>query len=283
VDIDSSRPSFNDNTRRIFFGAMASAQVGDHRPFLYLLAQKDDNDKNESVTGPITTNFDYDSYYLGAGSTGNLGDRLRYGVEAAYEWGNTLSDSSQPAGTGLVPVIQTRNNISAWAADVRLDYLTQDPHQTRAGAELILASGDPYRGTSTNTFNGSKPHTTDLSFNAFGLLNTGLAFAPQVSNLIVGRVGASTFPVPDHEPFKRMQTGLDFFVFGKLLQEAPIDESTASGQSYLGVEPDLYVNWQIVSDVTLALRYGAFFPNKTALGPDAQIRQFFYGGITFAF
>jgi hypothetical protein len=283
VDIDTSRPDFDHNTRRIFFGAMASAQVGDHRPFFYALAQKDENNKDVSVTGPITTRFDYDSYYLGAGSTGNLGDRLRYGVEGAWEYGTTLSNSFSSAGGSLFPVIQTNNHISAWATDIRLDYLIQDPHQIRASAELILASGDHNRGTSTNTFDGSKPKTTDHGFNAFGLLNTGLAFSPDVSNLIVERAGISAFPLPNHPMFRRMQAGFDFFAFEKFLEDAPIDETSSGGTRYLGVEPDVYVNWQIVSDLTLALRYGAFFPNKDALGSDAQVRQFFYGGLTLAF
>jgi hypothetical protein len=283
VDIDTSRPEFSYNTRRFFFGGMASTQIGDHRPFLYLLSQRDMNNKDESQTGPITTHFDYNSYYLGAGSTGNVGDRVRYGVEAAWEFGNTLSNSFTPAGGSLSPVIQTKDYISAWALDGRLDYLTESTHQTHVIGEVILASGDRNRGTSTNTFNGAKPNTTDTSFNAFGLLNTGLAFAPEVSNLMVGHVGVSTFPLPTQPAFKRLQSGLDFFAFGKFLSEAPIDETTANGQTYLGVEPDLYVNWQVASDVTLALRYGAFFPNKDAFGPTSTVRQFFFGGITLAF
>jgi hypothetical protein len=282
VDIDTSRPDFDHNTRRLFVGSMLSAQIGNHRPYVYGLIQNDDNNKNVSETGPITTHFDYNSVYIGAGSEGNFGDRLHYGVEAAYEGGNTLSNSFVSAGGTLVPVIQTRDSINAWAMDSRLDYLTEGPHETRLSAELILASGDADRGTSTNTFNGNTPHTEDHGFNAFGLLNTGLAFAPDVSNLLAARVGVSTFPAPTTSAFRRLQIGGDFFAYGKLLRDAPIDEET-SDQRYLGVEPDLYVNWQVASDVTLALRYGVFFPNRAALGPQADSRQFFFGGLTFAF
>jgi hypothetical protein len=35
--------------------------------------------------------------------------------------------------------------------------------------------------------------------------------------------------------------------------------------------------------VSLALRYGIFIPNPDAFGGNDDIRQFFYGGITFAF
>lgn len=283
VDIDTSRPGFNDDTRRVFYGAMLSTQVGDHRPYLYFLQELDKNNKNTSVVGPIITHFDYAPYYFGAGSAGNLGDRLRYGVEVAYEAGHTNSSSFTTAGGAPVPVIQTKNQIEAVATDLKLDYLSEGPHQTRYSAELIVASGDKNRGTSTNTFNGSKPGTRDRGFNGFGLLNTGLAFSAEASNLIVGRGGVSTFPFPDSSRLRRLQVGADFFIFDKVLGDAPISEPTGNHR-FLGWEPDVYLNWQITSDLTLALRYGAFFPDHTAFsGSAADVRQFFYGGLTLAF
>jgi hypothetical protein len=284
VDIDTSRPEFDHNTRRLFYGAMFSAEVAGQHPFLYFLEQIDENNKNFRLIGIVPTHYDYDSYYLGAGSEGSVSDKLKYGVEGAFEGGHTLSSSFSNAGGGLFPVMQTRNPIQAWAMNGRLDYLTEGPHQTRFTGEMILASGDHRRGTSSNTFNGSAPGRTDNGFNAFGLLNTGLAFAPEVSNLMVARFGTSVFPLPEQPIFKRLQIGADFFVFGKLLREAPIDEPTGD-QRYLGVEPDVYLNWQIANDVTLALRYGVFFPNRDTFGSGAagETRQFFFGGLTFAF
>jgi hypothetical protein len=38
----------------------------------------------------------------------------------------------------------------------------------------------------------------------------------------------------------------------------------------------------VVSDVTLALRYGVFFPSNDAFGDDTA-RQFFSVGVTFGF
>ena len=79
-----------------------------------------------------------------------------------------------------------------------------------------------------------------------------------------------------------MQVGTDFFTFGKFHEDAPIDETTVNGQQFLGFEPDFYVNWQVTSDVTLAVRYGIFFPNGSAF-PIDDVRQFFFAGVTFAF
>jgi hypothetical protein len=83
-------------------------------------------------------------------------------------------------------------------------------------------------------------------------------------------------------PLKRLQVGGDFFMFSKFNDDAPIDETTADGQRFLGFEPDVYLNWQVTSDVTLAVRYGVFFPQGSAFPVD-EARHFFFGGVTFAF
>jgi hypothetical protein len=288
VDILPDRPEFSYDTRRGFYGALLSVAVGQQHPYIYGLIQRDYNgDHDVSVNGPITTRYSYNSDYIGVGSTGPITDHLRYGIESAVEMGNTLSDSStigfqNDGAVGLVQVPQTRNYIRAYAADLKFDYLPQDEHNSRFALEMIAASGDSDRGLTNTTFNGNKPNTADRAFNGFGLLNTGLAFANPPSNLLSLRLGASTFPLRDRPYFKRLQVGTDLFVFGKPVANAPIAEPTASGQSYLGWEPDVYVNWQMVSDVTIALRYGAFIPNPSAYS-DTATRQFLYLGATFAF
>lgn len=291
VDIQPDRPEFSYDTRRGFYGALLSVAVGNQHPYIYGLIQRDYNgDHNESsvesVLGPITTRYSYNSDYIGIGSTGPITDHLRYGIEAAAEFGDDLSNSSTVSLVGLIPapqqVNQTRDYICAYASDLKLDYVPQDSHNSRFSGEVIAASGDSDRGLTNTTANGNKPNTPDRAFNAFGLLNTGLAFAAPPSNLVVLRLGASTFPLPDRGIFRRMQVGTDLFVFGRPDSQAPIDEPTTKGPGYLGWEPDIYVNWQLVSDVTLALRYGVFVPNPSAY-TDSQSRQFLYMGATFAF
>jgi hypothetical protein len=247
------------------------------------LVQRDWNDQ-ERIEGKIDTSFDYSSYYVGTGATGTLGDHFIYSAEGVYEGGHTLSNSFTISGVAgiLEPVDQTRDPIEAAAGDFRLDYVPGDLHKSRVSGEVILASGGPDRGTTTNTFNGNAPNTTDQAFNAFGLINTGLAFSPNISNIAVFRVGASTFPMPDSQRFSRLQIGTDFFVYDKMRVHAPIVEATNNG-AYLGVEPDLYLNWQITSDITLAVRYGVFFPCAHAIVGNTDPRQFFYTGVTFAF
>src|SRR5450432_164243 len=243
VDFDPSRPNFDHNTRRGFFGAMASKTFGTHTPFAYGLIQRDYNKDDTSGT-PAPTKFEYNSYYLGVGSTGSFSDRLHYGLEFAYETGESLSRSFTVA-QNIVPLTQRRDNIRAYALDGRLDYLIPDTHQSRISLETILASGDPDRGSTNSTPDGNRAGTDDNAFNSFGLINTGLSFGPAVSNIIAVRLGGSTFPLGGGSDFvRRLQIGTDLFAYWKMQRNAPIDEPTVD-ESYLGWEPDLYLNWQL--------------------------------------
>jgi len=293
VDFDASRPSFDYNTRRGFFGGALSAHIGTHHPFVYFLSQLDYN-RDELLrvaTGdpanPIDTRFSYNSFYLGMGSTGALNDRLTYGVEFVLEGGRALSNSYELVGSGPTssgipnPVPQREEWIRAYAADLKCDYLLTDTRKTRLSAEFFLASGDHDRQSTSETFGGNRPGTVDHAFNAFGLLNTGLAFAPQVSNLLALRVGASTFPIQTAGPLQRLQLGTDLFVFAKFNRGAPIDEPSTDNR-YLGFEPDFFLNWQITNDVSFTTRYAIFFPGSGVVA-DEHPRQVFFIGVTYAF
>lgn len=278
IDFEASRPGFDDNTHRGYYGLMLSAQLGTHKPYIYGLLQQDYNDAVTTTLGTVNTTFGYDSYYLGTGSSGALTDHLSYSAEFVYEGGRSKSNSFVVSGPLLTPVEQTTDDITAMAANVRLDYAIQGPTRTRLSGEFLLASGDSNRLHTSNTFAGNLPGTGDHAFNAFSLVNTGQAFAPTVSNLIMLRGGVSSFPFQDVSILKRMQIGADVFAYAKCAQDGPIDEPTQDGR-FLGWEPDFYVNWQVSSDVTLALRYGIFFPNEDVIGSD-EARQFFSTSIT---
>lgn len=271
VDIDSSRPNFDDEMDRNFYGAMLSVRLDNdkHIPFIYGLVQEDEN-KDETFGA---THFDYNSYYIGVGSRGRITEFLGYGVEFAYEGGDTLSNSL--AGP------QTRDDIEAWALDARLDYHFHDEAGTQLTGELLLASGDDDRVThTTNAVGGNTPNTHDQAFNAFGLIDTGLSFAPNASNLFMIRLGAATYPFRGTSLFRRLQVGTNFYIFNKFQADAPIDETTNS-DTYLGVETDFFANWQVTSDLALSLRYGVFFPGDAFVDNDA--RHFLFTGITVAF
>lgn len=278
VDFDISRPDFRQDTDRGVYGGMLSMQVGRHVPYVYGLVQQDYNGTEIVDRNDITTRFDYNSYYLGIGSSGAFADNLLYALEAVYEGGSGLSNSFDDS---LADVPQTEEDISAWALDARLDYLFADLRRTRLAGELILASGDSNRVTSNTTIGGNRSGTDDHGFNGFSLVNTGLAFAPAVSNVVVLRGGVSTFPAPDTARFRQLQVGFDALVFTKFAEHGPIDEIT-NDKRFLGVEGDLYMTWQVSSDVTFALRYGGFIPGPSIEG-DSGLRSLFFAGVTYAF
>ena len=287
VDFDASRPQFDHNTRRGFYGAMLSKALGAHRPYVYALAQRDYNDDDPLVQGSVVTNFEYDSYYVGFGSAGSFGNRWLYGAEIVHEGGSALSNSFEGGSIFIMPIDQTKEDIDAWAMDVRIDYLLADVRRSRFTGEFISATGDDDRVLSTSdTFGGNTSGTDDTAFNGFGLLNTGLAFAPQVSNLTSFRMGYSTFPFADGGgAMSRIQVGTDWFLFYRTDDEAVIDEpllEDSDGEPFLGWEPDIFLNWQITSDVTLSVRYGIFFPNGNVFESD-EPRHFIYTGVTYAF
>jgi hypothetical protein len=281
VDFDITRPDFRNDTHRGLYGGMLGFEPKTgQRVYAYGLVQRDYNGAEKLTASDVTTRFDYNSFYLGLGASGSIGDDLLYGVELVYEGGDTLSSSVDPATGGQVP--QTRNDINAVAFDGKLDYLLADRGRTRLSGEVILATGDRDRQVTSGTLGGNLAGTNDHAFNALGLLNTGLAFAPAVSNVAIVRVGASTFPVADGPAWaKQLQVGADVLLFNKFYRNAPLDEPT-SADRYLGTEADLYVNWQVTSDVTLAVRYGAFVPGAGVDG-QSDLRQFFFAGLTYAF
>jgi hypothetical protein len=280
IDFDITRPDFDGNTRRGYFGARLTGQLGRHYPYAYFLLERDYNREESTVAHIIPTRYRYNSYYAGGGSNGTFTDNLAYGAEACFEGGSDLSNSYNIANSQ--PVGQTSDRIEAYAANLRLDYLLNDRRKTRFGAEFLIASGDRDRSNTAGTFGGNKPHTSDLAFNSLGVIYDGLAFTPPVSNLVMLRFAASTYPVPTGA-LRGLQSGVDFFVFGKTLQDAPIDEPTAD-RHYLGCEPDIFINWQIVDDVSFALRYGLFFPGDAIpAGDQNHVRQFLYAAVTYAF
>jgi len=287
IDFDTSRPGFDDRTERGFFGAIASYQLEQNKPFVYILSQRDFNSQDTLITtgnaGAIATRFSYDSFYIGAGSAGNLNDHLLYSAELVAEGGNDLSNSFVLSGGNANAVPQTRDPIRAFAADGKLDYVFSDSHNTRLSAEVIAATGDSDRMSTNATFGGNAPHTVDHAFNGFGLLNTGVAFAPLASNVVATRVGISSQPFNNIAAFRKLEIGGDVFMFNKWRAHAPIDEPSTNG-TYLGWEPDLFINWQITSDVSFALRYGAFFPGTTISKVESdQSRQLLFTGVTIAF
>lgn len=281
TDFDTARPNFDKSTYRGFFGGQLSYQIGQHRPFIYALVQRDFNEDREVDLTNGSAQFEYNSYYLGIGSTGNLTDQLRYTTEFVYEGGRTFSGPVTDFNDPNLTAFQTKEQIQAWAAQSSLEYLFADPYRSKASSTFIIASGESDRQGSSDTIGGVLPGERDHAFNALGLVSAGYAFAPQISNLAVLKLSASTFPfAPRRGVMSRLQLGGDLLFYGKTLDKAPIDETTTTDR-FLGTEVGTYLNWRILEDVTFQIRYGVFFPGDAI--PSDETRQFLYTSLTYSF
>ena len=258
--------------RRCIWGVEVAYNGFDrHRPFAYFLSNEDDT--NARPFDP-TQNYAYESRYVGIGSEGTvLLPNLSYQAELVGEWGKTYSEG----------VAAGRDNVQAWAADVVTEYIFERPTKPRVNFEYLYASGDgDRRSSATSTIGGNEAGSDDNAFNAFGFRDTGLSFAPRVSNLQMYALGASFFPLEKHELFKKMEVGTKVFAFQKADSHGPISDTDASKDSrWLGWEWDVFCDWRLTSDVTFTIRYGAFQPG--AAFDNNSCRQFLYSALTFSF
>jgi hypothetical protein len=268
-DFDRSRPI--DRTRRAFFGVQAKYLGFDrHEPFVYALWQRDHN--RETIPSPLQE-YDYDSFYVGLGSQGEIVDNLRYSTEWVYESGHDYGHRR----------FISKDVIRAWAFDAELEYLFNVPMSPRASLEYMFASGDPDRlGSPTDTVGGNRGNRLDRSFVGFGWRDTGLSFAPALSNVHIWRTGASFFPFENHHWLRRLELGSDWFLYYKNHRQGAVSDPTADLPSgYLGWEMDYFANWAVTTDLAWTARYGIFFPGQAF--SDQTTRTFFLVGVTWSF
>lgn len=290
VDWDLSRPGFDTDTNRMYWGArLEYSGFSGHRPYVYMLGQSDGNAGQVANLPPglgtFPTQFNYRSYYAGLGSTGSLGTNFIYRGEAVYEWGATETDPVDRNDPTLA-VPQEMAGVSAFAGLAGLTWLARDTGDTRIDVQAVIGSGDDNRLDAGNTFGGIPPGRTDHAFNSLGYVNTGLVLAPEITNLFCPSIGVSTTPLPGVASLRQLRVGATMFGFFKVDGSAPISTLTTPGTNLVGSEIDLSVEWRLLSDLDVNLRYGAFIPNQAAfagLNNQDNIRQFLYVGVTYAF
>jgi hypothetical protein len=285
IDWDGTRPNFDRNTERAYFGGRLGFIGNPHfRPYGYALIQRDENDDDFFVFDSgfflYPTKFNYDSEYYALGIDGEIGPQITYRAEVVHQRGEAYS-SSLDSVTGL-PTGQAKEDIEAWAALVGGTYLFRDPADSRFDVEFIAGSGDDDRLDSSDTFGGNRTGTTDRAFNGLGYVNTGLALAPEVSNLLSLRLTLSTAPKRPGGRSEWLRYGVSGFLFAKVDKDAPINVRTQAN-TFVGGEIDFYVDWRITSDISASLRYGVFLPGDAMPDGEDDARHFIYGGVTYAF
>ncbi len=269
-NIDDS-PKVSDHQDRCFWGVELTYNGLDrHRPFVYFLNNQD----NTAPWGSDSTQaYEYTSRYVGLGSQGSLTPDLRYQGEIVGEWGKTYSDG----------VTTGRDDICAMALDAQLEYYLRTATKPKLSVEYLFATGDSDRSTSaTSTVGGNLAGTTDHAFNAFGFRDTGLSFAPRMSNLHMYSFGTSFYPLEKHKLFKKMEVGTKVLFYHKGSGSGAVSDTLATKSSqWLGWEWDVFCDWRIASDLTFTIRYGAFRPG--AAFEDRTCRQFLYTALTYSF
>jgi hypothetical protein len=201
-------------------------------------------------------------------------------VEIVHEFGEGLSNSFDTA-TGLA-VSQTTEDIDAWAGLLGVSYLLRDEADSRIDLEVIGGSGDKDRFDSADTFGGNRSRTDDHAFNSLGYVNTGLALAPEPSNLLALRLGFSTSPLKGVKGFDKVRVGVSGFLFAKIDEDAPLNINTTAS-TFLGGEIDLFLDWRITSDLNAHVRYGVFLPGDAIPSGEDDPRHFLYAGLGYAF
>ena len=271
-NMDQSANVYGEQDRAIF-GVQVTGKINQHRPFVYFLLNDDHTDPDPPQ--PLVQAYDYSSRYIGVGSTGSiLLPRLQYLVEFVGEWGKTYGSGAR-AG---------RDDIRAAAVDVQLGYRFDRPCRPKIFGEYLFATGDEDRSSAVSTAGGNRMGSMDKAFNALGFRDTGVAFAPQVSNLHMFMFGGTAFPFYDtNRFFKELEVGTKVYFYWKADGEGAVSDGSAGSGSWLGWEWDIFFNWRITSDLAWTTRYGMFFPGTAFNRGDKSCRHFLYTGIIFSF
>lgn len=268
-DIDRTRPAANE-MRRNFWGVQARYKGWEkHQPFAYVLWN--DDQLNDSFRDS-RQRHQYDSFYTGVGMSGEPVKNLYYGTEWVIERGKSYGDGNT----------SHRDDIKAWAFDAMLEYTTELPGKPRFVGEYIFASGDSDRWGSPTDAQGGNRRGNDESFVGFGWRDTGLSFAPRMSNIHIWRLGGAFLPFENVETLKAFELGTDWYLYSKHRRSGAVSDWTADERTgYLGWEMDYYANWRITSDLTWTTRYGIFFPGDAF--SDQTTRTYWVTGITWSF
>jgi hypothetical protein len=270
ANIDRSRPVADHSDRDVWIIQEKYRGFARHEPFAFIAWQKDNTHEDPP---DYLQEYEYNSAYVGWGSTGELLPNLRYSSEWVIERGDSYGDRRY----------LRRDSIKAWGFDQRLDYFFRHKTKPVLSAEYMFASGDANRlGSPTNAEGGNTQDHVDHSFQGFGFRDTGLSFAPRLSNIHVWRLGGALRPLPDHEATRELEVGTDHYLYYKHKAVAAVSDPLADEQSgYLGWEMDYYVNYRIFSDLSYTVRFGTFFPG--AAFSDQTTRTFLLTGLTWSF
>jgi len=268
-DIDRTRPGAR-HSRRHFVGIQLNyKELGRHQPYIIGLMQKDFNKEK-----PVDTfqNYRYDSNYFGAGVNGAIIPRLEYTAEFVNETGSSYGNSST----------KDKDHIKANANVLQLRYLPEIFMKPVVTMRYLSGSGDGNRSSVTNTKGGNRKGTDDRNFLYFGYALTGYVVEPRISNLQVYNMTIAAKPIDNKEFMEDTEVGVSYYLYNKIKRKGAISDLNASRPRYdVGKEIDLYLNWKVMSDSTVSVKYGSFMPG--AAYPNNLDRKITFFNINFTY
>ncbi len=268
-NIDRSTPGFT-RSRRNFYGLEAAVRsLPNHEPYVFVVWQRDWSE--EKPEDPLQ-DYEYTSQYYGAGCRGELAPRTQYAFEGIFEAGKGSADGQ----------VDETERIHAYAFNAEVEHFADLPLNPQTSLEYGFASGDSDRTRATTAAGGNLAGTDDEAFQGFGFVNSGLSLGARFTNLQFVRLGGRFTPYEDRTAAGRLDLGFNAFYIWKHRREGPISDTLAVDDSReIGHEVDVFAEWQMLSDLSVSLHYGRFWPGGSYL--DDKPRDFFFGALTVSF
>jgi hypothetical protein len=194
------------------------------------------------------------SVYLGTGLSGPIVSSLYYESFLYFETGSTLSyieDSASGTGSSW-----QNKPIVAFLGGFGVRYYMEKFLGSRLGLRGLFASGD----ADNQTFLEGNTVGSSTLFAPISRKDTGLAFNPQLGNLLLVEASYSLKPAEILQAILKIQTFLR--PSAGAISETGLD--SASAARYLGTQIEGSANFRPLSDLGLALTLGACFPAAAA-------------------
>lgn len=272
-NIDFSRPGFDKEGARGFAGIEAAyLRFTDTTVYGYFLAQEDLSSEHPE---DALQEYDYDSYYFGAGLT----HRFREQWDIYGEWIGQLGHGyTDAARTALA-----ETDIEAWAALTGIKWRSDLPAHPIFEATYAFGSGDRDRSRVTNTAGGDT-NGTDHNFLYFGYYLSGYAFQPRLSNIHIAHAGLSARPLEKFEQFKNLAVGMKYFYYRKARAEAGTsDYESTLNDADLGDELNFFLHWKPHEKVLFSTQFGVFYPGEAFPEETRDNTKYFLSSVTVNF
>ena len=201
------------------------------------------------------------SEYFGVGFSGAIISALYYDAFFYFSLGSTLSYVADSAsGTGSSYQYAA---IQAFLGGIGLRYYNEGLLSSRAELRAIISSGD----ADNSTFLEGNTAGASTLFVPISQETLGLAFQPQLGNLLIINASYSLKPVTQLQLMAKVQS----FLRPTTGAISALGIDSASSAFYLGTEVDGIANFRPFSDLGLAFSLGCFLPNGSAFTGQAAL------------